>query len=220
MDEIFRGNVNFDSLLREALAKGGAIEPHALSTSAIESVLAEIESLEFKRYLRGPEWKVQEHYDVVRARHHERDDMPLLTRLGDELGWRVRLPTIRGARNQLWYPNYINVLRYYADHSDHISVHRDFSYDHYLIGILTIEGYAEFALHGDEPRDNPAIWQLGPGTLVLLRATDLCDGAIRPYHEPYPPKFGRRTALVYRMDIRMIQEVEQQLTQNGGGYDD
>lgn len=220
MDEIFRGSVNFDSLLREVLTKGAAVEPNALTYGAVQEVLGELSRLSFERYERGEEWRVRECYEVVRARHHERDDMPVLTRLGDELSWRVRLPTIRGARNHLWYPNYVNVLRYYAEHSDRISVHRDFSYDHYLIGILTIEGYAEFALHGEEPRTDPVVWQLGPGTLVLLRATDFCDGAIRPYHEPYAPKYGRRTALVYRMDIRLLQEVEQQLADSGHTYDD
>lgn len=220
MGDIFHGNVNFESLVREVVSKGGAFEPNALSVGAIEAILSELETLDFLRYLRGTEWSVQEHYEVVRARHHERTDMPVITRVGDELGWRVRLPHVRGARNGLWYPNYVNVLRYYADHEDRISVHRDFSYDHYFIGILTVEGYAEFALHGKEPIDKPTIWQLGPGTLVLLRASDLYDGAIRPYHEPYSPKYGRRTALVYRMDIRLLAEVEQQLAVSGGAYDD
>lgn len=220
MDDLFRGNVNFDSMLRDVVLKGGSFEPNALTPKAISEVQTELSTLEFQRYQRGPEWPVRECYDVVRARQHEREDMPVLTKLGDELGWQVRLQALRGARNHLWYPNYVNVLRYYAEQGDAISVHRDFSYDHYLIGIFTAEGYSEFAFHGNDPTEEPIIWQLGPGSLVLLRATELIEGAVRPYHEPFTPKFGRRTALVYRMDIRLLQEVEVQLASSGGAYDD
>ena len=220
MGEIFLGSVNFDSLLRQVSLTGGAFEPHAMSREAISVVSAELELLEFTRYKRGPEWPVRECYEVVRARHHERADMPTLTSVGDELGWQARLPSIRGLNNKLWYPNYVNVLRYYSQSGDAISVHRDFSYDHYLIGVLTVEGYTEFAFHGESVVDDPVIWQLGPGSLVLLRGTDLDSNGVRPYHEPLAPKQGRRTALVYRMDIRLLEQVEAQLAASGGGYDD
>lgn len=220
MDEIFPGSVNFDALLRQVSLTGGAFEPHAMSRGAIRAVSTELEQLEFTRYRRGPEWPVRECYEVVRARHHERADMPVLTSIGDELGWQARLPSIRGLNNRLWYPNYVNVLRYYAESEDAISVHRDFSYDHYLIGVLTVEGYTEFAFHGESVVDDPVIWQLGPGSLVLMRGTGLDSSGVRPYHEPKPPKQGRRTALVYRMDIRLIEQVEAQLADSGGAYDD
>jgi hypothetical protein len=191
-----------------------------MSRAAIVAVRAELDGLEFARYQRGPEWPVRECYEVIRARHHERADMPVLTAVGDELGWQARLPHVRGLNNQLWYPNYVNVLRYYSRSGDAISAHRDFSYDHYLIGVLTVEGCTEFGFHGDAIVDNPTIWQVGPGSLVLLRGIGLDCCGVRPYHEPFAPKQGRRTALVYRMDIRLLAEVEAQLASTGGAYDD
>lgn len=200
--KIFQPGLNFNHLLRDVVTFGGVFVAKALTEEFCQALLVEIEGIQFEDYQSKPEAKVHEKHLAFRAQIYLQTNIPLVTCLAEQLGWQIRLASVPGSNNQLFYPDDINIWRY--NQQDHeIAPHQDYSHDLFLIAAFTIAGYSEVEFLGEQ-RDNPRpkIWQTGPGSLMLLRSTGLCGDDSRPFHAVKPPVHGERVSVIIRQDER------------------
>jgi hypothetical protein len=101
-----------------------------------------------------------------------------------------------------WRPNHVSVQRY-PPGALGITTHLDQKRYHYLVAVFTAEGCAPFMWCKDRAGTPEAVWQAGPGSLVVLRGPGLAgieDG--RPLHTVTGPPAGRRVSVTFRMDSR------------------
>lgn len=204
--EIFRPGLDFSLLLRDVVKFGGVFVPRAITEEFRLAMLGEIDGVEFDDYQSKPEARVREKHLAFRGQIYQHTEIPLVTALAEELGWQVRLASVPSAHNELFYPDDVNIWRYtQVDHE--IAAHQDYSHDLYLVAAFTIAGYGVVEYLGDE-RENtkPKIWQTGPGSLMLLRSTGLCDDDRRPFHAVKAPVHGERVSVIIRHDKRNSNE--------------
>jgi hypothetical protein len=101
-----------------------------------------------------------------------------------------------------WQPDHVSVQRYPAGALG-ITPHLDHKRYHFLVAVFTAEGRAPFTWCRDRDGTPQAVWQAGPGSLVLLRGPGLAgvdDG--RPLHMVTGPPIGQRVSVTFRMDSR------------------
>jgi hypothetical protein len=104
-----------------------------------------------------------------------------------------------------WHPNHVSVQRYPAGALG-ITPHLDQKRHRYLVAVFTAEGRAPFTWCRDRSGTPEAVWQAGPGSLVLLRGPGLGgveDG--RPLHMVTGPPVGQRVSVTFRMDGHIAQ---------------
>lgn len=204
--QIFLPEVSFDSLLREVASYGGVFVERAFTDEYLAYLLEEVEHLDYGEYNSSDKDPVYEKHRDFRARVYQTDtSIPRLTELVEQIGWRVRIPNIRGVNNHLFYPDDVNVWRY-SDKSSAIGKHRDYSHDLHLIVCVTLAGYCTLEYWGeDKSNPKPKLWQAGPGSLMLLRGPGLCANDTRPYHAVNAPVRGERISIIVRQDIRNSQ---------------
>jgi hypothetical protein len=123
---------------------------------------------------------------------------PATAAVGRGLVAAARASGVRGLRT--WRPNEVVVQRYAPDTLG-ITSHRDGKRFRRLVAVVTLEGWARFAIRRERHGDLVARWDVGPGDLVLMRGPGLAgarDG--RPFHEVSGPRTGARSSVAFRMD--------------------
>jgi hypothetical protein len=101
-----------------------------------------------------------------------------------------------------WDPNEAWIQRYRGAGAG-VTVHKDLKRYRLLIAVFTAKGTATFTVCQNRAGDAEAVWEAGPGSLVLLRGPDfggVDDG--RPLHAVGGPSHGERISVSFRMNSR------------------
>ena len=198
MMTILQRNIGFDNLIKDVRERGVAFAPEALTPEFLETLCADIETLEMAEE-RMDEDFLKLKFEFAKL-FYPFDDHDALSNLGLHLGWQAR--THRGMLENLsnWHPNEVAIQRY-RDGSDDIGAHKDYKRDRYLIAIVTAEGYGRFEVLTDGGQEVKHAFETGPGSLTLLWAPELTknDGDRRPLHRALAPRYGSRTSVTYRL---------------------
>jgi hypothetical protein len=125
---------------------------------------------------------------------------PLVERLCQELTTTVHQQGSHIAGLESWHPNEAWIQRYRGAGAG-ITVHKDLKRYRLLIAVFTVQGTATFTVCRNRAGDAEAVWEAGPGSLVLLRGPELGgvdDG--RPLHAVRGPSHGERISVSFRMN--------------------
>ncbi|MDQ3761525.1 MAG: alpha-ketoglutarate-dependent dioxygenase AlkB [Actinomycetota bacterium] len=186
--------LDWSTLLREVTERGVAFAARAVCQPFCDQLAAELRG--------GPYQPVEPVIGQVRQEAEsfelpvgELDGYPVLASLCDEL---VRQVHEHGVPQ--WVPNEIAIQRYQPG-SVGITPHRDQRRYAQLVALITIAGSAPFTLCRNRDGDPIQTWQVGEGSLVLLRGPGLAgDPDGRPMHLVGGPTGAPRTSIGIRMD--------------------
>lgn len=195
------GTEDLRGALRAASESGAAFVAGAVPAGVLSAVAAELETAPFT--------PLPEQYGRARQQGEilvltgDFQGYPAVGLLRDRLIAGIRAAGAGIGGLDRWHPNEVSLQRYPA-RGVGITPHLDLKRYHYLVAVVTVEGSAEFTLCRNREGEPAAVWQAGPGSLVLLRGPGLGgaeDG--RPLHMVAGPVAGRRTSLGIRMDTRL-----------------
>jgi len=130
------------------------------------------------------------------------DGYPLIQHLCRELETVINEQGAHFTGLESWHPNETWVQRYRGAGAG-VTVHKDLKRYRLLIAVFTVKGTATFTVCQNRVGDTEAVWEAGPGSLVLLRGPDfgsVDDG--RPLHAVGGPSHGERISVSYRMNSR------------------
>jgi hypothetical protein len=188
--------VDLGEALEQVRHAGAAFLPAAVSEACCERLRREVSGVAFERAhgsygARG----VRQESDVFVTADF--GAYPELRRLRDDLeAW------VHAAGMSRWRPDEVSVQRYDPG-AVGITPHLDHRRYRVLVALVTVEGEAAFTLCRNREGDAIDTWNVGPGSLVLLRGPGfdgLDDG--RPLHTVAAPDRGTRTSIGVRMDVR------------------
>lgn len=179
--------------------RGAAFVPAAVDEPFRRRLWREVASGPFSRFAdsfgAGLVRQEIDGYDVL----DPMSDFPAIAELRDELTALVRAhgKGIRGLAT--WRPNEVGVARY-RPRTLGITPHLDGKGYRRLVAVVTVMGSARFTICRSRAGDPVAVWETGPGSLVLLRGPGLGgrrDG--RPFHTVDGPRRGERCSLGLRL---------------------
>lgn len=197
MIEVFLPTTNFDDLLDRVATVGGAFAAQALQPDFRRRLLVEALGGAFRPH--RSTGAVEESYDKY-ALTGTQNFTPAIADLASALAWQVRLHCGRRQQLRRWWPNDVEVHRYRSSELG-ITSHRDFPCNQLLIASVTLAGFAPFYYHGKTRAAEPQVWETGPGSLVLLRASGFSDaGDDRPFHGVGGPIGPERVSVIFWMN--------------------
>ncbi len=218
MDEIFRGNVDWGEIVRQAGRAGWVFAPCALTRQFCHDLKGECEQLKLRSFTK-PYKQVSQEFETFNI-SGDLSSLPVVEELAVQLGALVREQSGRFPALSWYQPNDVAVQRYSTVTSG-IDAHRDFANDVLLVVSFTLQGSAKIGMHAK--RDDPAPTvelETRPGSMLVLAAPLLySDGReCRPTHSVGPPIVGPRTSLTLRHNM-CFPRVVSKIYANSGSAD-
>jgi hypothetical protein len=184
--------------LRALTDVGAAFIPRALTERFRERLQREIQAGPFQR-LPDQIGPVRQEADLFIISGGMADH-PAVARLRAEFVARVRRDGSEFSGLARWRPNEAYVQRYEPGALG-VSPHVDSKRFAVLVAIFTTEGSARFVLCRTRAGEVVQEWDVGPGSLTLLRGPGLLDAEDgRPFHTVHGPAAGRRFSITFRMN--------------------
>ncbi len=197
---VFVPNIDITEALRRVATTGAAFVPQALAEEFCQDLQREVEAGPFEPapYQIGP---VRQETEVL-AILAPMQDYPAVAELCQALTALVHTQGHGIAGLDRYMPNVCHVQRYRPGALG-ITPHLDGKRFALLVAVFTIRGSARFTIHAERFGSPIEVWEVTPGSLVLLRGPGLAgipDG--RPFHAVSGPPAGERFSVSFRMDTR------------------